>query len=96
MVTNSRLVSPAGFTSAMTPGRLTRSQENLERVAFEFAEDNYAEGVRYFEVRFAPQLHARGGESDLDICNVLRSVDRGLRRATEEANANIKSADEPE
>ncbi len=77
-----------------------QSAENLERVAFEFAQDNYAEGVRYFEVRFAPQLHARllgaPDAADLDICNVLRSVDRGLRRAAEEANAGIQAADEPE
>ena len=31
--------------------------ENLSRVAQELVEDNAAEGVRYIEVRFAPQLH---------------------------------------
>ena len=34
-----------------------QSESALERVAFELAEDNQAEGVRYLEVRFAPQLH---------------------------------------
>ncbi len=33
-----------------------QSAENLERVAFELAEDCIEEGVRYIEVRFAPQL----------------------------------------
>jgi len=32
-----------------------RNAENLEHVAFELAEDNLAEGVRYLEVRYAPQ-----------------------------------------
>ena len=34
-----------------------QSEVALERVAYEFAIDNFSEGVRYFEVRFAPQLH---------------------------------------
>jgi adenosine deaminase len=69
--------------------------ENLERVAYEFAEDNFAEGVRYFEVRLAPQLHARLGlgadEEEMDMCSVLRSVNSGLKRATDEWNARLKA-----
>ncbi len=38
-----------------------QSAENLERVARELAEDCLEEGVRYVEVRFAPQLHVRDG-----------------------------------
>ena len=60
-----------------------RNAENLERAAQELAEDNQAEGVRYIEVRFAPQLHAYG---DLDTVEVLRAVDRGLRRAKDAFN----------
>ena len=45
----------------------------------EFAIDNYEEGVRYFEVRFAPQLHASiDPEDKFGIREVLKSVDRGL------------------
>lgn len=55
-----------------------QNAENLERAAAELAEDNQAEGVRYIEVRFAPQLHAHG---TLDTVEVLRAVDRGLRSA---------------
>src|SRR6516165_756105 len=58
--------------------------EALERAAFELAEDCQAEGVRYVEVRFAPQLHVRPG---LEVPEVVRAVDRGLRRAADAFNA---------
>ncbi|TMW65125.1 hypothetical protein Poli38472_009292 [Pythium oligandrum] len=57
----------------------------LERVAYELACDQYAIGVRYFETRFAPQLNAVPGELSLE--EVLLSVNRGLKRATDEFNA---------
>jgi len=68
--------------------------EALERTAFELAEDCQAEGVRYLEVRFAPQLHV---QSDFDIPEVVAAVDRGLRRATEAYNRRpeIASGAEP-
>jgi len=50
----------------------------LERAAFELAEDCQAEGVRYVEVRFAPQLHVQPG---FELPDVVKAVDRGLRRA---------------
>ncbi|MEL6347701.1 MAG: adenosine deaminase family protein [Myxococcota bacterium] len=52
--------------------------EALERAAFELAEDNIAEGVRYIEVRFAPQLHINDRQSFDDV---LLAVNRGLERA---------------
>ncbi|MGH8204411.1 MAG: adenosine deaminase family protein, partial [Steroidobacteraceae bacterium] len=60
-----------------------QTPEALERIAAELAEDNQAEGVRYLEVRFAPQLHVRPG---LDAVQVLAAVDRGLRRARDAYN----------
>ncbi|MGH8251285.1 MAG: adenosine deaminase family protein [Steroidobacteraceae bacterium] len=60
-----------------------QSAESLERIAAELAEDNQAEGVRYLEVRFAPQLHVRPG---LDQVAVIAAVDRGLRRARDRYN----------
>ncbi|HEX9186225.1 MAG TPA: adenosine deaminase family protein, partial [Vicinamibacteria bacterium] len=60
-----------------------QDEEALERSAFELAEDCQAEGVRYLEVRFAPQLHVRPG---VDVSAVVRAVDRGLRRATQAFN----------
>jgi adenosine deaminase len=52
-----------------------RRPENLERVARELVEDNAAEGVRYIEVRFAPQLHVCDGQTATDA---VRAVARGL------------------
>ena len=69
--------------------------EALERVAYELAEDNFEEGVRFFEVRFAPQLHA---SKDLDMASVLRAVHRGLNKATRKANRRkaVREGLEPE
>jgi adenosine deaminase len=55
-----------------------QTEESLERAAFELAEDNWKEGVRYFEVRYAPMLHTRWGLRPTDV---IESVLRGLRRA---------------
>jgi len=55
--------------------------EALERVAYELAWDNINEGVRYIEVRFAPQLHTHRGFS---VKEVLLAVNRGLERAQKE------------
>ncbi|HPJ73005.1 MAG TPA: adenosine deaminase family protein, partial [bacterium] len=74
--------------------RAMQTPENLERVAYEFALDNLAEGVRYFEVRFAPQLHM----GTMDLLTVLESVNRGLARARIEFNRRpeVVSGAEPE
>jgi adenosine deaminase len=58
--------------------------EGLERAAYELALDNAAEGVRYVEVRFAPQLHL---SETMDVAAVCSAVDRGLARAAAEVNA---------
>jgi len=60
-----------------------RDAESLERVAYELALDNFAEGVRYIEPRFAPQLCA---SEKLGIEEVLHAVDQGLHRAKSEIN----------
>ncbi len=59
------------------------SRENLERVAKELAEDNIAEGVRYIEVRFAPQLQT---SKELSTADAIRSVIKGLQSAKREHN----------
>lgn len=71
-----------------------REPEALERVAYELALDSFAEGVRYIEPRFAPQLSA---SEHLTIEEVLMAVDRGLARAKGEINQNpnIASGKEP-
>ncbi len=68
--------------------------EAIERIAYEFCLDNQAEGVRYVEVRFAPQLSVRDG---LSMSDVVSAVDRGLRRAAQEFNAReeVTNGSEP-
>ena len=60
-----------------------QSEVALERAAYELAADNQREGVRYVEVRFAPQLHVH---LHLSMENVLKSVNRGLLRAKTDFN----------
>lgn len=67
-----------------------RDAESLERVAFELAEDSFDEGVRYLEVRFAPQLHVH---DELDLSAVLHAVSAGLRRAEALFNARPEVVD---
>ncbi|NQU40162.1 MAG: adenosine deaminase family protein [Lentisphaerae bacterium] len=62
-----------------------RGKEALERVTFELAEDNLAEGVRYLEVRFAPQLLAH---NDLTLEETIQAVTDGLERAKCAHNAS--------
>jgi len=60
-----------------------RDAESIERIACELAEDNIAEGVRYIEVRFAPQLHVH---DELEMPAVLGAVANGLRRGAASHN----------
>ena len=63
--------------------------EALERVACELAEDSLAEGIRYLEVRFAPQLHVT---RSAEMAGVLAAVARGLERAAKRFNASPEIA----
>lgn len=53
----------------------------LERTAYELALDQWADGVRYVEVRFSPILHTREG---LPLTETVEAPLRGLRRAERE------------
>ena len=79
----------AGF--AFTVGVL-QTVENLERAAFELAEDSHAEGVRYIEIRFAPQLHVTHAT---EIPAIVRAVCRGLEKAKKQLNTKIADTDMP-
>lgn len=57
---------------------LMQSRAALSRIAYELAEDNARENVRYLEVRYAPILHTEEG---LTIEEVNDAVLEGLRRA---------------
>jgi len=72
--------------------KVLQDPEGLERVAYELARDNWAEGVRYVEVRFAPQLHMSPG---FGFEAVMRAVDQGMRRARDEVNATLGSGEPP-
>ncbi len=67
----------------------------LERVAYELAQDNLAEGVRYIEVRFAPQLHQH---KHMNAINVLKAIHKGFERAKREFNSRpeVASGQEPQ
>ena len=68
--------------------------EALERVACELCEDAQAEGVRYLEIRFAPQLHVRPG---FELRDAVAAVDQGIRRAASAFNrrGEVASGAEP-
>jgi adenosine deaminase len=55
-----------------------QTEEALERVAYEQAEDLSADGVVYFETRFAPVFHTRKGLTHQQvIAAVLKGLERG-------------------
>ncbi len=57
-----------------------QTPEALERVAFEFIEDMYDDGVVYAEVRFAPVYHTeRGMTQDEVVAAVIAGLERGER-----------------
>jgi adenosine deaminase len=67
------------YTSAVL-----RDSDALERAAYELCMDCQKEGVRYLEVRIAPQLHT-GDEGT--ISTVLSAVAEGIGRAEKEFNS---------
>ena len=72
--------------------KVLQDAEGLERAARELALDNAAEGVRYLEIRFAPQLHM---SRSFGLEQVLRAVDRGLSLARTEINRAITASEPP-
>ncbi len=69
-----------------------QNEEVLEEAAYELVLDNFDEGVRYIEVRFAPQLHQ---SESLDITSIIKAVNKGLKRGTDECNKKIKEPEPP-
>lgn len=58
--------------------RVLQTAESLTRTAYELAEDEARENVRYMEVRYSPMLHTRRG---LKLTTVVEAVLEGLRAA---------------
>jgi len=65
-------------TDTSSEGATGQTEDALERIAYELAEDAAAENVRYMEVRYAPMLHTRRG---LKLTSVVEAVLAGLRAA---------------
>jgi adenosine deaminase len=63
-----------------------QTEEQIERVAFEAAEDLGADGVVYAELRFAPELHQANG---LPLEAVCAAVTAGFRRAEGQVRGSI-------
>ena len=74
--------------------KVMQSAEQISRIAYELAQDNQREGVRYIEVRFAPQLHV---QADFDTVQVLEAVANGLEKSKKEFNSRseVLSGQEP-
>lgn len=58
--------------------QMMQRRDELERIAFELAEDAHFENVRYLEVRYSPMLHTRKG---LELDEIVAAVQAGLDRA---------------
>src|SRR5258708_26189605 len=58
-----------------------QTEEALERVAYEQAEDLHKDGVVYFETRFAPIFHTQKG---LTHQQVVAAVVKGLERGRQD------------
>ena len=57
-----------------------QTEDALERVAYEQAEDLSKDGVVYFETRFAPVFHTRKGLSHQQVVSaVLKGLERGRK-----------------
>jgi adenosine deaminase len=57
-----------------------QTEEALERVAYEQAEDLSGDGVVYFETRFAPVFHTREGLTHQQVVTaVLKGLERGQK-----------------
>jgi adenosine deaminase len=57
-----------------------QTEEALERVAYEQAEDLSGDGVVYFETRFAPLFHTRKGLTHQQVISaVLRGLEQGRK-----------------
>jgi len=67
----------AGFAHTIA---VMQTEEALERVAYEQAEDLSADGVVYFETRFAPVFHTRAGLTHQQVVSaVLKGLERGQK-----------------
>jgi adenosine deaminase len=89
-----KLISPGKIHKSLTDYlkgfeitlKVLQNEHSLYRVAYELAQDNAKENVKYFEVRYSPILHTQNG---LALPAILESVIQGLKDA--ERDFGIKS-----
>ena len=65
------------LTRFALPISIMNSKENLERIAYELAQDLKNDNVIYAEIRFAPMQHVSADLSDDDI---ITSILKGLHK----------------
>ncbi|MFH1435647.1 MAG: adenosine deaminase [Pseudomonadota bacterium] len=65
---------------------IMQTEDAIQRVAYELAEDAARENVRYMEVRFSPILHTRKG---LKLTTVVESVIQALRSAQKDFGIEV-------
>jgi adenosine deaminase len=69
---------------------LMQTPDQIERVAAECAIDHARDGVVYAEIRFAPELHTRGGLSLFEVVNsVLSGFELGMKEAANEGHTIV-------
>ncbi len=56
------------------PLQYTQFYENINRIAYEIAEDAYADGVRLLEIRTNPFIHRRAGLSTRQVVHATRKA----------------------
>jgi adenosine deaminase len=67
----------AGFAHTIA---VMQTEEALERVAYEQAQDLSSDGVVYFETRFAPLFHTRNGLTHQQVISaVLKGLEQGRK-----------------
>jgi adenosine deaminase len=71
-----------------------RNKDSIERISYEIGIDSQKDGVRYIEVRFAPQLFM---SDNLSFEEIMNSCWKGLERAKKEYNSQelVKNGKEP-
>lgn len=63
------------------PVKMLQSAERLKRASYELMEDAFIDGVKYIEIRYAPELHTHKG---MQYPEIIEAVIAGIRKAEKE------------
>ena len=87
LLDKSKSTSLEDFLSAFTHTiHMMQTYENIERIAYEAAEDMHQNGIKFYEARFAPLYSVN---EQLNLTDVIGAIHSGFNEA--EANYGIKS-----